>query len=85
MIMLEFFTALIIEYKLQGHQMRASIWFESERHCQEVLNEDVAQPVYDRLYDLYGNDIMMTCHVTKEVSNELVRPRLRPEGLGNDG
>ena len=83
--MLEFFTALIIEYKLQGHQMRASIWFESERHCQEVMNEDIAQPVYDRLYDLYGNDIMMTCHVTKEVSNELVRPRLRPEGLGNDG
>ena len=40
--MLEFFTALIIEYKLQGHQMRASIWFESERHCQEVLNADVA-------------------------------------------
>ena len=83
--MLEFFTALIIEYKLQGHQMRASIWFESERHCQDVMNEDIAQPVYDRLYDLYGNDIMMTCHVTKEVSNELVRPRLRPEGLGNDG
>ena len=83
--MLEFFTALIIEYKLQGHQMRASIWFESERHCQEVLNEDVAQPIYDRLYDLYGNDIMMSCYVTKESSNELVRPRLRPEGLGNDG
>lgn len=83
--MLEFFTVLIIDYKLRGHDMEARIWFESERHCQEVMNEDIAQPVYDRLYDLYGNDIMMTCHVTKEVSNELVRPRLRPEGLGNDG
>ena len=76
---------LIIDYKLRGQVMDARIWFVSERHCQEVMNEDMARPIYDRLYDLYGNDIMMTCHVTKEVSNELVRPRLRPKGLGNDG
>ena len=83
--MLEFFTVLIIDYKFHGNAMEARIWFESERNCQEVMDEDIAQPIYDRLYDLYGNDIMMTCYVTKEASNELVRPRLRPEGLGNDG
>lgn len=83
--MIEFFTVLIIDYGFHGNDMETRVWFESERHCQEVMDEDIAQPIYDRLYDLYGNDIMMSCYVTKEASNELVRPRLRPEGLGNDG
>ena len=85
LVVLDSCTVWLIEYKLRDHDMEAQIGFESERHGQEVMNEDIAQSVYDRLYDLYGNDIMMSCYVTKESSNELVRPRLRPEGLGNDG
>lgn len=79
--MIEFFTALLIDYTLQGHKMRTSVWFETESHCQEVMNRNIAEPLYNYLHDLYGNDMMMTCHVTEEVSHDLVRPKLRPKGL----
>lgn len=34
--------------------------------------------MYDYLYDIYGNDIMMTCQTTDRVS-KLIRPKLRPD------
>ena len=40
--------------------------------------------MYDYLYDLYGNDIMMTCETTDKVS-KYIRPRLRPEKEEADG
>ena len=77
--MIEYFTALVIAYNLQGEQIKTIAWFESQSHCQTVMNENLAQPLYDHIYDLYGNDISMQCIVSKQPSKPLVRPKPRPE------
>ena len=51
--MIEYFTALIIAYNLQGEQIKTVAWFKSQSHCQTVMNENLAQPLYDHIYDLY--------------------------------
>lgn len=76
--MIEYFTALVLHYEVQSKELQTVVWFENEDHCQEVLQNDVAMPLYEELYDLYGNNIMMFCEVTEEVSR-IVRPRARPE------
>jgi len=76
--MIEYFTALVIAYNLQGEQIKTVAWFKSQNHCQIVMNENLAQPLYDHLYDLYGNYISMKCIVSKQAS-KLIRPKLRPE------
>ena len=76
--MIEYFTALVIAYNLQGEQIKTVAWFESQNQCQRVMNENHAQPLYDHIYDLYGNDISMKCIVSKQAS-KLIRPKLRPE------
>jgi len=76
--MIEYFTALVIEYTVQKQEIETSIWFQSEKHCYSAMNSGSADGIYNHLYDLYGNDIMMTCHVTDKVS-KLIRPKLRPE------
>jgi hypothetical protein len=43
-----------------------------------------ADGIYNHLYDLYGNDIMMTCETSSKVS-KYIRPRLRPEKEAVDG
>ena len=76
--MIEYFTALVLHYEVQGKELETVVWFENEDHCQEVLQNDVAMPLYEELYDLYGNNIMMFCEVSEDVSR-IVRPRGRPE------
>ena len=78
---IEFFTVLIIDYKLQNNDMETRVWFETERHCQAAMNDNLVDPLYNRLLGLYGNDMMMRCYVTEEASHDLVRPKLRPKGL----
>jgi hypothetical protein len=79
--MIEFFTVLIIDYKLQNKDMETRVWFETERHCQAAMDNNLVEPLYNHLLDLYGNDMMMRCYVTEEASHDLVRPKLRPKGL----
>ena len=81
--MLEFFTVLIIDYKLQNQAMETRIWFDTANECQVAMDDDVIDPLYNYLLMLYGNDIMARCYVTTEVSHDAVRPRIRPEGFGN--
>ncbi len=76
---IEFFTVLIIDYKLQNNDMETRIWFETERDCQSALSK--VDPLYNHLLGLYGNDMMMRCYVTEEASHDLVRPKLRPKDL----
>ncbi len=80
--MIEYFTALVLHYEVQDLEMETVVWFENEAQCQSVMDQDIAMPLYDELYSLYGNNIMMFCEVTDKPSR-VVRPRLRPEGLGN--
>ncbi len=82
--MIEYFTALVIAYTVQGHDIETAVWFESEKHCSRAMNNRSADMMYDYLYDLYGNDIMMTCETTDKVS-KYIRPRLRPEKEEADG
>jgi hypothetical protein len=41
------------------------------------MNNRSADMMYDYLYDLYGNEIMMGCYPTDKVS-KLIKPKLRP-------
>ena len=77
--MIEFFTILFIDYEAPEYGMApmASVVFATEDHCYEAMTEGLADPLYNHLMGLYGNDIMMFCHVTDQVS-KLVRPRARP-------
>ena len=75
--MIEYFTALVIAYTLQGHDIETAVWFESEKHCTKAMENRSADMMYDYLYDLYGNEISMGCYPSNKVS-KLVRPRVRP-------
>lgn len=79
--MIEFFTILFIDYEAPSYDMApmASVVYATEAHCQQALDGGLADPIYDHLMDLYGNDIMMFCHVTDMVSS-YIRPRSRPDG-----
>jgi hypothetical protein len=46
------------------------------------MQNDIAAPLYDELYDLYGNNIMMFCEVSEGVSN-IIRPKARPTQENN--
>jgi len=59
-------------------EARAVVWYDRERHCQEAMDDGLADPLYNQLYELYGEDIMMKCYVSEDVSYVL-RPRLRPK------
>jgi len=76
--MIEYFTVLILSYTLHGYNIDTIVMFESEKHCSSAMQSRTFDNFYDHIYDLYGNDIMMTCHVTDEVS-KLIRPKPRPE------
>jgi len=75
--MIEYFTAMVIAYTVQDHDVETAVWFRSEKHCASAMNSGSADGIYNHLYDLYGNDIMMTCQTTDRVSR-LIRPKLRP-------
>jgi hypothetical protein len=79
--MIEYFTALVISYHLQGEPIDATIWLDSEARCETAMRG--ASDLYETIYRLYGKDIMMRCHTSELVSKPLVRPQARPEGLTN--
>ena len=76
--MIYYFTALVISYSMGDQEARTVVWYDRERHCQEAMDDGLADPLYTQLYELYGEDIMMKCHVSEDVSYVL-RPRLRPK------
>ena len=77
--MIEFFTVLMIDYEMPAHNAAplASIVYASESHCQQVMDQGLADPIYDHIVRLYGNDIYMTC-VERDVVSSALRPRARP-------
>jgi len=79
--MIEYFTALVISYTLKGVEVEANVWFETHHECQQVMQDDLADPIYDYLLTLYGRDIMMRCIMSDQVSYEAIRPKLRPQQL----
>ena len=81
--MIEYFTAMVIAYSVQDQEFETAVWFQSEKHCSSAMNSGSADGLYNHLYDLCGNDIMMTCQKSTTVS-KLIRPKLRPEGVQNE-
>lgn len=77
--MIYYYTALVISYSMDPDTVTKSfVWYDRERHCVEAMNDKLADPLYDQLYELYGGDIMMSCHVSDQVSYVL-KPKLREE------
>jgi len=77
--MIYYFTALVISYSMDPDTVTKSyVWYDRERHCQEAMNDSLADPLYTQLYELY-DDLHMTCVVSDQVSFVL-KPKLRPEG-----
>lgn len=77
--MIYYYTALVISYMTEPEYYSQSvIWYSRERHCVEAMRSESVENLYDDLAELYGNDIMMKCHVSKEVSFVL-KPKLREE------
>ena len=74
---MEFFTALLIYYPLQGVDMRSEIWFENYAKCEQVLRSDAFVAVYDNQRDVHLN-----CTQSDEASWSM-RPKARPKGLGD--
>ena len=74
--MIEYFTALVIAYSVQGQEIETAIWF-SGSIVRLFMNSGSADGIYNHLYDLYGNDIMMVCHKSTTVS-KLIKPKLKP-------
>ena len=75
--MIEYFTALVLSYTLQTHEIDTVVWFESEQHCMKAMSSRTFDHMYDHMYELYGNDISMWC-LPSDVQSKLVRPKVRP-------
>jgi len=76
--MIYYYTALVISYSMdQGSVTKSFVWYDRERHCQEAMDDGLADPVYTQLYELY-EDTMMTCVVSDQVSYVL-KPKLRED------
>jgi len=79
--MIYYFTALVISYSIDpGSVTKSFVWYDREWHCQEALDDGLADPLYTQLYELY-DDLEMRCVVSDEVSFVL-KPRLREESDG---
>ena len=77
--MVEFFTVLLLIYHVGEEPWETKVLYDRESRCQEAMDSGIVEPLYDQLFDLYGGNIMMTCHVTNLVSKSHVRPRKRPD------
>jgi len=80
--MTEFFTVLVLSYFVGGEIMHTTVMYDKESHCYEAMNNDLVTPLYEQLYELYGNDIMIRCVVTEDISQHPIRPRVRPTDNG---
>ena len=83
---MEFFTALIFSYVIDGEYVEGGLWFDTEARCETALRN--SDDLYETLYLLY-EDTMATCKKSDIVSGYTIRPRLRPDNLmekhdGND-
>lgn len=70
---MEYFTQLVIFYPLGGHEMVASIWFETWDACERVLRAGVFDVIYAD-----PKDVHVGCE-RSDVASSSIRPRMRPE------
>lgn len=75
---MEFFTALIFSYAINGEYFEGGLWFDTEARCETALRN--TDGLYETLYLLY-EDTMAKCEKSDVVSGYTVRPRPRPDNL----
>ena len=71
---MEFFTALVFYYTLQGEPMVSTIWFETRAQCERALRVD------EFIYAVYQDPLHahVACDVSK-VASMSIRPKARPD------
>jgi hypothetical protein len=75
--MITFFTALVFSYTLQKEPVTVTFWLNSYDQCLDAM--DSMEDMYDFLADhVSDNRIFMICDKSNVKSNDLVKPRLRP-------
>jgi hypothetical protein len=75
--MIEYFTALVLDYDVQGEYARSTIFFDNQAQCEQALRNA------DQLYALlrqYKEDPSLHCIVTDQVSKAPPPPKGRPNG-----
>ena len=80
--MIYYYTALVLTYAIEGTPVTTKVWYDRERHCREAVRSGLMDGMYDQLYDLYGNDMMLTCEVS-DVPSFILKPKLRPKEQNN--
>lgn len=80
--MIYYYTALVLTYAIEGTPVTTKVWYDRERHCREAVRSGLIDGIYDQLYDLYGNDMMLTCEVS-DVPSFILKPKLRPKEQNN--
>jgi len=75
--MITYYTALVLGYTLQKEPVTVTFWLNSYDQCLDAM--DSMEDMYDFLADhVSDNRIFMICDKSNVKSNDLVKPRLRP-------
>ena len=79
-MILAYYTALILGYKIDGEHVTARFWMQSYQQCLQALDE--IEDLYDYISDnLSGPHIYLWCEKSEVISSfdTTVKPRARPE------
>ena len=74
--MIEYITALVLDYDVQGEYARTAIFFDTEAQCELALRKT------DQLYALlrqYKEDPSLHCITTDQISKAPPPPPARPQ------
>jgi hypothetical protein len=74
--MIEYITALVLDYDVQGEYARSVIYFDTEAQCEKALRKT------DQLYAVirqYKEDPSMHCVRTDQISKAPPAPKGRPQ------
>jgi hypothetical protein len=74
--MIEYITALVLDYDVQGEYARTAIFFETEAQCEQAIR--AVDPLYAVIRQ-YKEDPSMHCVRTDQVSKAPPPPPERPQ------
>ena len=79
-MILAYYTALILGYKIDGEHVTARFWMQSYEQCLDAM--DQIESLYDYIADnISGKDIYLWCDKTQVISSfdTNVKPMPRPK------
>ena len=79
-MMLVYYTALVFGYSLDSEKLTTTFWLKSYDQCIEAMIQ--LEDFYDYIADnVSGNKIYMWCDKSTVQSNEIIKPKIRPDSL----